>query len=521
MAEPGKSDTILEQPPIDSVELSSIRRGVITGASFMVLLRLSFRLVGIISTLVLVRLLSPSDFGLFGLVTGASAVLDTLSQLSLQLALLRMRTPSRAHFDTAWTLGILRALLFALMLAASAPLLADFVHDARLQPIVFALSAIIFLQSFENIELVEYQREFRYNKLFFYQLAGKLAGFFIGLAAAFLLRNYWALVIGTAAQRLVVIPLGYIMRPYRPRFDLSEWKLFFHFSKWLMVTNTLWVVDGSLIMFVLGRIVGPSGIGLYQIASQIGSLPASEIAAPIRDPAAAGYARASNSPALMRESFLENLGLLVAVVAPLSVGIAVMANPITDIFLGPKWAAAAPLVAYCAFFALFDAIAHFPGALYIILDRQKSLILVLAASLAIRIPAVIVAAHMGGMMAAMATLTVSAFLNMFIWNGFVPAAIELKLRDIARVTWRTIVSSGVMAVAVALMMSAVPASAYFPPFVRFVTIALAGGAVLLLVQFPLWIANGRPLAPESMALALFTKISRRLGFWGRSHTLPG
>ena len=97
----------------DTIELSTIRRGVVTGASFMVLLRLSFRLVGIVSTLVLVRLLSPSDFGLFGLVTGASAVLDTLSQLSLQLALLRMPAPTKAHFDTAWTLGILRAFLFA------------------------------------------------------------------------------------------------------------------------------------------------------------------------------------------------------------------------------------------------------------------------------------------------------------------------------------------------------------------------------------------------------------------------
>src|SRR5215468_7350366 len=134
MSESGANDTVpgAEGP----VDLSTIRRGVVTGASFMVLLRLCFRLVGIVSTLVLVRLLSPSDFGLFGLVTGASGVLDTLSQLSLQLALLRMQKPTRAHFDTAWTLGLLRALFFALMLAASAHLLSNFINDQRLPPIV-------------------------------------------------------------------------------------------------------------------------------------------------------------------------------------------------------------------------------------------------------------------------------------------------------------------------------------------------------------------------------------------------
>ena len=485
----------------------------------MVLLRLSFRLVGIVSTLVLVRVLSPSDFGLFGLVTGASAVLDTLSQLSLQIALLRMPAPSKAHFDTAWTLGILRALLFALMLAGCATFLSDFVHDARLQAICYALAAIIFLQGFENIALVEYQREFRYDKVFLYQLAGKLSGFVIGLAAAFLLRNYWALVIGTAVQRLFVIPLGYGMRPYRPRFDLSEWRHFFHFSKWLMVTNTLWVVDGSMIMFVLGRIVGASGIGLYQIANQVGSLPASEIAAPIRDPAAAGYARASKAPDLMRESFLENLGLLVAVVMPLSLGIAVMAEPITLIFLGAKWAAAAPVMAYCALFALFDCIAHFPGALYIVLDRQRALVYVLAVTLAIRVPAVIIAAKLGGMTGAMMALTASAFLNMFIWNAAVPAILNLKLSDILRVTWRSILSGIVMMAAVYLMMKSWPASDL--ALLRFVAIALAGGVVLLAVQFSLWMISGRPHSAESMALSLAATLSRRLNLGVRSGTLPG
>jgi len=494
---------------------------VITGASFMVLLRLSFRLVGIVSTLILVRLLSPSDFGLFGLVTGFSTILDTLSQLSLQIALLRMRAPSRAHYDTAWTLGLLRALLFALMLAACASLLSDFVYDKRLQAICYALSVIIFLQGFENIQLVEYQREFRYDKVFLYQLAGKLSGFFIGLAAAFLLRNYWALVIGTAAARLCIIPLGYMMRPYRPRLDLSEWRPFFHFSKWLMVTNVLWVVDGSMIMFVLGRVAGPSGIGLYQIAAQVGALPASEIGAPIRDPATAGYARAARNPDVMRQSFLENLGLLVAVVMPLSLGIAVMAQPITLIFLGQKWAAAAPLMAYCALFSLFDAIAHFPGALYMVLDRQKSLNYVLVVTLAIRVCAVIVAAKMAGMTGAMAALTASAFLNMFVWNGAVPAVINLRFADILQVTWRSVLSGIIMVIAVYLLMRAFPVSPQFPLLLHFVVISLAGAVILLGVQFSFWMVSGRPHSAESMALGLVTKILRRLNFGARSETLPG
>jgi O-antigen/teichoic acid export membrane protein len=288
-----------------------------------------------------------------------------------------------------------------------------------------------------------------------------------------------------------------------------------------MVTNVLWVVDGSMIMFVLGRIAGPSGIGLYQIANQVGALPASEIGAPLREPATAGYARAARNPDVIRQSFLENLGLLVAVVMPMSLGIAAMAEPITLIFLGAKWADAAPLMTYCALFALFDAVAHFPGALYLVLDRQKSLIYVLAVTLTIRVCAVIVGARLAGMNGAMMALTASAFLNMFIWNGTAPPVINLKLSDFVRVTWRSILSGIVMVAVVYLLMNVFPVSPYFPALLRFVTIALTGAAVLLAVQFSLWMMSGRPDSAESMALALAVKIVRRLNPGFRSGTLPG
>jgi PST family polysaccharide transporter len=314
--------------------------------------------------------------------------------------------------------------------------------------------------------------------------------------------------------------MGYMMRPYRPRFDLSEWRLFFHFSKWLMITNTLWVVDGSMIMFVLGRMVGASGIGLYQIAMQIGALPASEIAAPIRDPAAAGYARARNSPELVRQSFLENLGLLVAIVLPLTLGIAVMAQPITMIFLGPNWAGAAPLIAYCALFAFFDCIAHFPGALYMVLDRQRTLFWVLAITLAIRIPALILAAKWGGLNGAMMALTASAFLNMFVWNGAVPAEMKMTLSDILKATWRSVFAGAVMVSAVWWMMQVFPeGTAHLPALLRFVLIVLAGGGVLVAVQFLLWAISGRPHSAESMILNLTLKALRHLNT--RLRPLPG
>src|SRR5205823_709407 len=112
---------------------------------------------------------------------------------------------------------------------------------------------------------------------------------------------------------------------------------------------------------------------------------------------------------------------------------------------------------------------------------------VLAVTLAIRVPAVIVAARLDGMTGAMMALTASAFLNMFIWNGAVPAILKLRFADILQVTWRSILAGIVMMAAVYLMMKSWPASDL--ALLRFVAIALAGGVVLLAVQFSLWMIS--------------------------------
>src|SRR4051812_20842984 len=103
---------------------ASVRRRVAIGAALMVAMRVAFRGIGLASTLILVRLLSPEDFGLVGFVTIAYSVLEQLSDFSSSVALIRMKSPERRHYDTAWTLGVFRGLLSGVLFAFAAPFLA-------------------------------------------------------------------------------------------------------------------------------------------------------------------------------------------------------------------------------------------------------------------------------------------------------------------------------------------------------------------------------------------------------------
>src|SRR5665213_3831190 len=99
--------------PLIAVVVPKISLGqqIAKSAIFMVALRIAFRLMGLLSSLILLRLLAPTDFGIVGLVTAALSILDVLSELSFQAGLIRMPKPQRIHYDTAWTLGIMLSLI--------------------------------------------------------------------------------------------------------------------------------------------------------------------------------------------------------------------------------------------------------------------------------------------------------------------------------------------------------------------------------------------------------------------------
>ena len=98
------------------------------------------------------------------------------------------------------------------------------------------------------------------------------------------------------------------------------------------------MVDSFLMPLTLGRVVTMREVGLYQVANDFASLPASEIAAPVRRPIYAGYAQVAHDPVALRQQGLAGLGLLVMIIVPMSVGIAVTSPYVVNVVLGAQWA---------------------------------------------------------------------------------------------------------------------------------------------------------------------------------------
>ena len=107
-------DSSVATAPTTGIETSGLRpggkgKGIALSSAYLIGGQLCMRGIGLISTVILVRLLSPQDFGIAALATTIYVILDTLTATGFNMALIRMSDPTRVHYDTAWTLGIIRA----------------------------------------------------------------------------------------------------------------------------------------------------------------------------------------------------------------------------------------------------------------------------------------------------------------------------------------------------------------------------------------------------------------------------
>lgn len=482
----------------------SLGRQVAVGAAFMVAGRLAGRLVGIFSTLILARLLMPEDFGIIALASAAFTLADVALATGYSLLLVRRETVDRDVYDTAWTMNLIRCGALAAITVATAPLQAWAFGEPRIEPVLMVVAATTLLDGFSSIGMARLQRELRFGPAFRLQITQRLLSFVITVVLAVVLGNYWALVLGNLAAKMVGVPYSYILAPHRPRLCLSHWREFLGFSKWLFALNVCTATDGLVPNLLLGSLRGVGATGRYAVAYQLGAAPVSEIAAPVRQPLYAGYANVKHDAERLCRNFLESLAMVAALIVPLSVGIALTAPEIERIALGRNWSGTSELITLCALYALVEYIAIFPHGPLMIRDRLGRMVLVYAGTLLVRMPLVVAGIWWGGATGMATVLLATAAGNALVWHRVAGRELGYSLVMAgARLLRPALAATAMTAAVLALRAGLPPATGEVgDALLRLAILAPSGAAVHLGTTAALWWAAGCPPGAETRALEM-------------------
>src|SRR6185312_2887630 len=141
---------------------------MLRGSAWAVALRWCIRGTGLLSTLILARLLTPADFGIVAMAMLVVGALEILSETGQRLAIIRHPDPTREHYDSAWTISILIGLGLSAGIFAVAPLTVDYFHEPRAVLVIRCLALRALIGGFENIGVVDFRRGLRFQRDFHY-----------------------------------------------------------------------------------------------------------------------------------------------------------------------------------------------------------------------------------------------------------------------------------------------------------------------------------------------------------------
>jgi lipopolysaccharide exporter len=471
------------------------------GAAWMVLFKLVERSLGFVSTLILARLLVPADFGLIAMATSFVVLLEMLTAFGLDNALIRIQALGQKHLDTAWTLNALLSVAVAATMAALAIPVARFFGEPALTPVVLALACGSLLQGFENIGVVHFRREMRFDLEFRFQVGKKLMMFCTAVPLAFLLRNYWALVAGIVAGRVGSVALSYAVHTYRPRWSLAAVGELFGFSKWLVLNNMLSFVRERSSDFILGRLSGPRSLGLYNMAYEIANLPTTELVQPVNRAVFPGYAQMAANPETLRRGFTEVLSIIALAALPAGLGIAATSTLATSILLGEKWLESAALIPPLAAFGLLMALQTNSLSAYLAIGRPDLPVKINAVFGVVLVTLMVWLARSFGAMGAAWAAVLSAALLMPVNYAILLRKLELGAGAVLKVVWRPILAGAGMYAAVATFCAWTGVSGSTVRDLLYLLSAVAlGAAVYVAAVSALWLLAGRPAGAERILL---------------------
>jgi len=484
---------------------TGLRTSVIQGAVWAIALRWLMRLVGVANVAILARILGPSDFGLVAMATLVVGLIETWLAFGVDSALIQNANADRHDFDTAWTIRLIQGVIIALLVVGASPIARAYFKEPRLGPLLAVLALGIVISGMSNIGVVMYRKDLRFQTEFWILAISKLLSFAVSVAAAFWLRNYWALAIGIVGGYTIGCVVSYVAHPFRPRFSLARWRKLWSFSQWVVVMNIVSYAETKADEVLVGGYTSAAQMGLYSVASDVGQMPSAELSAPLNRVLFPTFARLQAEPGRLAAAYTNALATVAMVTVPAGIGLAMVAPEAVRVLLGEKWTNAAPLLAVLALWGTVRSLSSSGVYLLMSIGLPKLVAATTFVSVLAFASGAGIALWTGhGAFGIAIAKVVAGCVSLTTMVAFVVAKSETRMRMVVRSVIRPLLAAAAMTAVLQL----IPATPYGPAADLALKIVV-GAAVYIPSIILLWVSTGRPDGPERLALDVLKRIVAR------------
>lgn len=405
--------------------------------------------VVLIATAILARLLTPVDFGVVAVATVIVAFLTVLQSLGLGSALIQRRGDIERASNVVFTLNLILGVALTAVVFVIAPWVADYFREPEAVPLLRALGFTFTIEALGTVHLVRLHRELQFGRAFIPDAGAAILKGFVSVGLAMAGVGAWSLILGQLAGVTAGVLLAWTVFRWLPRLeiDASLARELIAYGLPLFGVEVMWVVSVNLDYVIIGRRLGTELLGIYTLAYRLPELLVLTLMAGVNRVVFPAMSTVQSSRDDLRRGFLASTHYVVMVTLPISVGLAIAADPIVRVMLGSEWLDAIPVLRILAIFTLVASMMNADGDVYKAVGRPGILFKLAVLSIAMLVPALLFGVEYGLVGVALAHLSVSIVMRV-TRTIIVSRFLDVPVATIAA-QWRTPFLGGLALVAMA------------------------------------------------------------------------
>jgi len=349
----------------------SLKDSSISGIKWSAFSQMGSQAIQFFSTLILVRLLPPSDFGLMSMSTLIITFVILFKDMGTGAAVIQNRNLSKEALSSIYWFNVVLGLFATLLVYSTSPWVAEFFHEPKLILVLNLLSFTFLISGFGFIQKSLLERDLAFSQLAKLETAAVLVGAGVGIGMAFAGYGVWSLVFQSMTVTLLTTLFLLTFSAWRPKmiFKWADIQSIGKFSVNLSGFNFFNYFARNADDILIGRYLGAQDLGYYNLAYRLLLYPLRTISGVINRVMFSVYSQIQDDNARFRQAYLKIIAAIALVTFPLMLGLMVLAKPFVLTVFGAPWEPMIVLLIILAPLGMLQSIGTTVGSIYLAKGR--------------------------------------------------------------------------------------------------------------------------------------------------------
>ena len=317
--------------------MSSLTKKIFASSFFLLLSRFVQRSLGLISTLILARVLVPDDFAVVAISAIFLHLFLIFSNTGSEYYICQKTEVSESDLNTAWTLDLIMRLALFAVFFVSAPFIADFYDNEALTDVLWVSSTVLIFQGLTSPGILMLKRRLEYRNIFYLEVVSKVTSFSVVMTVVYFNPSYWAIIFGDVVAAVIGCIGSYIITRQAPRVSLENIKSQWDFSKWVLSKGFIGYTRANIDTLIISKMFNSTELGQYHVIKGITILPATDIVNPAVQPLLAAFSRFKDKKDELAQKFSLSLFVVLILISPIAFFVYLYPVQIIKVLIGDQW----------------------------------------------------------------------------------------------------------------------------------------------------------------------------------------